>query len=286
MPAPISNAIITQAGRIAADPGAPIANLNEGAQLGLGPHLPQLDAATPLALHPITPIVVHAPTMFQEIPYAISTLKALIERHAQTIDGVDVEYTLEAGQSPLGHDGQQINMPTQSRRTQVNPQFTWREGIGNLVWNFHREWIEMVRHPDTQSSQLAALSPGDDIPPQLLSTFTMDVLFLQYDSTLLPANLIDAYFITSMWPQGTGPAGYRRTPGEVQLPERSITYNGIIQHNRNTVRIGKRVAELLNLHRVDYYNGQPVSEGIPNELADQGIQKEIADLVSQQGALQ
>ena len=283
MPKTLTNAVISNAGRIAADPSAPIANLGAGAQLGVGPHLVELDAATPLALHPIVPVVVHVPTMFENIPYATDTLKALIERHAQTITGIDLEYTLESAQSPLGHDGQQINMPTHSRRTQINPSFTWREATGNLVWNFHKLWIEMIRHPDTQASQLGALAAGD-ISPQLLSSFTMDILFIQYDSTHVAAQIIDGFFVTSMYPQGTGPSAYQRTVAEVQIPERNITYNGIIQHSNSTVQIAKRVAELLNMHSVNYDEAQPVADSIPGNLANLGIQAEIAELVAEQQA--
>lgn len=274
------DSIIRNAGRIASTPDASIANLKSGAQLGLGPHLAQLDAATPMVLNPIYPIVTHSPTMFRGLPHFDEVLKALIEKHAKSISGIDFEYQLEGSPTPVGHDGQQLYMPTQSRRSAVTPQFTWQDVSGNLVWNFFANWIRMCRHPDTQASLTAAIEQGGEAVPQLMSSFSMDVLFIQFDVTLKPENIIDAFMITSMWPQQTGMAGFQRTPGEVTMPERSITFYGVLQHNTNTKRVARQIAEVIGMHRVNYDLATPISEQVQSRLLNKGLQQEVSEAVA------
>ena len=273
------DSIIRNAGRIASTPDSSIANLTTGAQLGLGPHLAHLDAATPMVLNPIVPIVTHSPTMFRGIPHFDDVLKSLIEKHAKSISGIDFEYTLEGSPTPVGHDGQQMYMPTQSRRSSVTPQFTWQDVYGNLIWNFFSNWIKMVRHPDTQASTLGGIE-GGEIAPQLMSSFSMDVMFIQFDPTMQPENIIDAFMITSMWPQQSGMAGFQRTPGEVTMPERSVSFYGVLQHNINTKRTAKQIAEVIGMHRVDYNVAVPIAKQISSRLTNKGIQQEVAEAIA------
>lgn len=271
------NSILRNAGRIASTPESTIANLPAGAQLGFGNHLADLDAATPLTLNPVVPIVTHSPTMFRNLPHFDDVLKALIERHAKDISGIDFEYRLEGTATPAGHDGQQLYMPTQSRRSEISPQFTWTEVTGNLIWNFFMNWIKMTRHPDTQASLTAALEGGGELTPQLMSSFSMDVLFIQFDSTMRPENIIDAYMVTSMWPQQNGLFGLKRTVGEVTMPDRNVTFYGVLQHNTNTKRVGRQIAEVIGMHRVDYDVSVPISAQIASRLQNKGVQQEIAE---------
>lgn len=275
------NSLIRNAGRLATLPNDIVANIVDGAQLGYGNHLPMVDAATPLVMPMIVPVVTHSPTMFRNLPGYDDVLKALVERHAKSIEGIDFGYQLEGNSVPAGHDGQNMFMPTATKRTQVNPSFTWPELTGMLVWNFVRNWITMIKDPDTQAATSAALTVGlDTIDPQLMSTFSMDVLFLQFDTTLRSQNLLDAYFVTNMWPQETGMAGFSKNVGESKMQERSITFYGVVQHNRNTKAIGRMVAEILGLHRVDFNLAVPVAQQIHSRLQNKGVQKEIQEAMS------
>lgn len=274
------SALIRDAGRIAATPESSIANLTEGAQLGLGSHLATLDAATPLTLNMAVPIVLHTPGMFNDLPHFNDVLKALVEKHAKSITGIDFEYQLEGQATPVGHDGQQLYMPTRSMRSQVTPQFTWQEVQGNLVWNFIRNWITMMRDPDTQASMSAAISQGVEASPQLMSSFSMDVLFIQFDATMRPENIIDGFIVSSMWPQQTGMLGAQREPGQVMMAERSVSFYGIVQHNINTKRVAQQIAEVIGMHRVNYDVATPVANQIANRLLDKGVQQEVSEAVN------
>ena len=272
------NSLIRNAGRVGGKENSTIANLPKGAQLGMGPHIPDIDVATPLVLSPVVPIMVHSPGMFRNVPNFDSILKALVERHAKEISGIDLNYTLEGSETPVGHDGQSIHMPTSSKREQITPTFTWQEITGNLVWNFIKNWITTIKHPDTQAANSSALPSGDqELSPQLLSHIAMDVLFIQFDTTLRPENIIDAYFVVGMWPQETGAAGYQRIINTSQVVERQVPFYGVIQNNENTRSVGRNIAEILQLHRIDFNFAKPATENIGSRLQDKGLQREVTE---------
>jgi hypothetical protein len=268
------NGLITNAGQLAATDTSTMADIVNGAQLGYGPNLPQIDGATPLVLSPIVPIVTHIPTMLANVQYAPEILKALVERHAKEISGIDFGYQLESSSTPVGQDGQELHMPTNSKRTQVNPTFTWQEITGNLVWNFIKNWIEMIKQPDTQASSLTAIDLGDPMLPMLMSSFTMDIIFIQFDPTFRPENIIDAFFVTNMWPTETGMIGAKRQIGHSEMVDRTIAFNGVLQHNRNTKVAGQIIADALGLHRSNYDFAVPITTSVDPALSGMGLDYE------------
>lgn len=129
--------LANQAANLGAAQFADVANIQAGAQLGIGPRILQIDAATPLVFNPAIIVLLTAPTMWDRYPAAKNALKSLFEMHAKSVSGLSFGYTLNFADTPNGHDGQQLSMPTNSQRTAVSPSFTWPEIYGNVVWNLH-----------------------------------------------------------------------------------------------------------------------------------------------------
>lgn len=269
---PYPAGLVANAGVFAAVPSDTVADLPFSAQLGYGPNLPQIDGATPLTLSPAVIVVTHIPTMFAGIPGAPETLKALVERHAKEITGIEFGLQLEHASVPVGQDGQELSMPTNSKRTAVTPTFTWPELQGNLVWNFIKTWIEMIKHPDTQASMLSATNLDTTMYPMLMSSFTMTVCVIQFDPTMRPENIIDAYFITNMWPQETGLNGTKRVIGHTEMPERQIAFHGVLQHNANTKTAGQIIASALKLHQTNFNIAVPVAVAVDANIDNMGLQ--------------
>ena len=277
----MTNSLVSNAGRLAAGDLMSVANVIDGTQYGFGNHIPDIDAATPLVLMPIVPVVTHVPTMFQYLTDFPETLKALVERHTTRIDGIDLQYTLEDATVPSGADGQELHMPTNARRTAISPSMAMPEVTGNLVWNFFTYWMRLIKDPDTQASSLAGVVPsGTTLSPHVMSMFTMDMLVIQYDTTLQPQNIIDAYFLVSMWPYDAGPAGYTKQLGNSEHPERTIQFHAVIQHNRNTRVIGQNIATTLKLHTYDYNFATVAATDVESAVQADGIQYEVTSEVS------
>lgn len=254
-----------------------IANMQLGGQLGTGVKITTLDAASPLVFNPAVILVTHTPTMWNPFPEAREMLKSLIETHAKTVTGIDFGYHLETAQTPVGHDGQEMKVPTRTTRGQVNPTFTFNEVTGNLVWNLTRRWIFDIQHPDTNASLMPALS-DDDQKPFVMSSYSMSMMVIQFDPTMRPDNIIDAMFYTNMFPTETTDIGLERSHGTTKIMDRTIPFTGIVQHNERTREIGYILADALQMQKINFNNATPGATEVDKALSNVGLEKELEDM--------
>lgn len=245
-----------------------VANMISGGQLGSGVRYTDLDAATPLVFNPTVFVVTHVPSMWLPYPKLQEMLKSLVETHARSITGVDFGYQMQTAEHEVGHDGQTQKVPTRSTRSQISPSMTFMEVSGNLIWNIFRSWIFDMQHPDTNASRLSAmLKHGDadgnnEIPPWLMSSYSMSMVGIQFDPTGLPERIIDGAFYTNMFPTDTGEIGFQRVIGTNETKERTIPFTGMVQHNENTRELAYQVAMMLNLHKINYDFALPGEAGV------------------------
>lgn len=259
-------------------PDAIVSNLPRSGQLGTGIRFTKLDGATPAVFNPVVGVVLHTPRMWDVYPHLQEMLRSLMETHAKSITGIDFGYTLETQDTPVGHDGQTMKVPTRTTRGGVNPSATFPEYPGMPVYNIFKTWMFDIQHPDTNMSILPAqISKTSRIPAWYMTAYSMSMLFIQYDPSGIPDRIYDAIVITNMFPTEIGEIGFERSLGTTQLKERSISFSGIVQHNENTRELGYRVAEMLALHKINYNFALPgvagtvdVSTSISKELLDMG----------------
>lgn len=273
----MDNSLIANGGSFAASPNSYVANVKDGGQVGFGPMLGNLDANTPPVFTSLQLFVTHVPTIFNYIPNGIETFKALYETHMVSFEGLDFAYSMEIDGTPVGRDGQLQNVPTRQVRSQISPTAMWPEKIGNLVFNMHRLWMNAMHDVDTQASSMAGIiSSGTTLPPLVASMYAADFLFIQFDSTYRPENIIDAFAMTNVFPTEIGSPGYQLNTLETHRPDRNVTFTGIVQHNANTVNVARNVAGLVNLHEVNYQDALPIAQGIESQLAGQGLEYQAA----------
>lgn len=277
----LENALLKNVANIANNPSATINDLSKGGQLGIGPRLPRIDGASPLVFAPVVPIVTHIPTMFDAVPKMKEILKSLVERHSKTITGVDFGYEMDEGSGYILADGQEVKAPTKNKRTAISPNMTFSEIQGNLVWNFFRQWMQMISSPDTHWSSMASMTNSEDIDPFVFSYFSMDVLLISFDPTMLPKNIIDAVFVTTMWPKTTGQLGIKREIGTSEVIERSVDFSGIVQHNSAVYNAAVAIAETLQLHKANWTFATPVATEIESRASNLGVQAELTEILGE-----
>ena len=191
--------------------------------------------------------------MWDRWPRLQEMLRAIMETHAKSITGIDFGYKLETQETIVGHDSQSMMVPTRTTRGSVSPSATFAEYPGLPIYNLFRTWMFNIQHPDTNMSILPAqISDTAEIPAWFMTAYSMSMLFIQYDPSGLPDRIYDAMIICNMFPTDIGDIGFERTIGTTQLKERSVSFSGLVQHNENTRELGYRVAELLQLHKINY----------------------------------
>lgn len=270
----MNDAILTQVTSLGVSPSSLVANAARSGQLGTGIRFTKLDGATPAVFNPVVGVVLSVPSMWDRWPKLQEMLRAVMETHAKSITGIDFGYTLETQDTPVGHDGQTMKVPTRTTRSAVNPSATIQEYGGMPIYNLFRTWMFDIQHPDTNASILPAnISDTSEIPAWYMSAYSMSMIFIQYDPSGLPDRIYDAAIISNMFPTEIGEIGFERTIGTTQLKERTINFAGIVQHNENTKELGFRVAELLALHKINYNFALPGLAGTVE--VDKAIQSEL-----------
>ena len=232
-----------------------IANMEAAGQLGIGVKPGAFDAATPFVAPPAIIYVTQVPHMWTiyEDDIALSrALKSMFETYAKSVSGINIGYTMESGQQPMGHDGQQMDAPTVSKRNNVQPNFTFGEITGNLVFRIHEQWIWDMADPDTQIS-LSRMA-DDDVLPFTMSTYALSFIALQFDQTYCAERLIGAIYVTNVYPTGTGDFEVKRDIGQASTQDRSISYTGLAIENENIYYLGIRIARTLGLRNGNYLN--------------------------------
>lgn len=250
----MSDAILTgDQSQLGSRDGEMVANLTQSGQLGSGVRFTKLDGATPAVFNPTVCIVLNTPSMWDKYPKLQEMLRAIVETHAKSITGIDFGYSLETTDTPIGHDGQQLSVPTRTTRSAVNPSITVPEYPGMPVYNLFKQWLFDIQHPDTNASILPAqIDDSSSIPGWFVSAYSMSMICIQYDPSGLPDRIYDACVITNMFPKEIGEIGFERTVGQTKPMERSINFTGIVQHNEMTKALGISVATMLNMHKVNY----------------------------------
>ena len=182
-------------------------------------------------------------------------LMELMESHAKSVSGLDFNYSLDsAGETPVGHDSQNMSVPGKTKRSSAQPSFTFQELQGNLIHNAFLKWITDISPADHYASMASVNFPG----AWCMSAYSMSMVAIQFDPTMLPDRIVDAAFYSNMWPQGTGgDVGFERQIGSMRFPERSITFSSIVHHNPYTKLLGMEIARQLKLHTVDYTKSLP-----------------------------
>ena len=248
-----------------------VADLIKGSQLGIGIQAPMLDAATPLVFTPTVIVVLQTPTMYDgqgTMPYM---LKAVLEGHAKTVTGIDFGYTLNTATTPVGHDSQEMAVPTNMVRSAVSPSFTFQEVSGNLIYNLFHKWQTDIQHPDTNAS----MAHFDSVKEYIMSTYALTMMAIQFDPTMRADRIIDAAVYTNMFPTSIGQIGFERTINNTKIVDRTVEFTGIVQHDDTIRALAKGIANDLNIHKVDYNVTEPFTSVVNTDIKNNGFQLEV-----------
>ena len=274
-----------------------VANIRDSGQLGLGMNVPMLDGASALAFPPAIIVVLHTPNMYQEydqqyesegLPGMRKTIKTLMETFAKSVSGIDFGYTVETESNPAGPSGQQIEDPTNVKRSDVSPVFTYQELTGNPIWNIHKRWMSDIQHPDSHIS-MAGSQHMIDLPrrsrkPRTRASYSAAFAIIQPDTTHDPDQIIGCSIVVNVFPKDIGTIGYERTIGNTQLRERSVTYSGLVIDNEFTHELGIGLMRNIQMARVDFMRRAIGYTDVETAIRNSGLQKEVSEALQSQGS--
>lgn len=149
-------------------------------------------------------VLIEAPTGFQllqDSAYWVETLKALVELHPKSIEGLQSTLTVEHIENAVGGSGEMQQDVSNVTRARSTPTFTWNEKYGKPISTFLNGWVtNLIMDPITKYP--AVVSNGTVELSDLLPDFNgMTVLFFEPDPTF--TKITEAWLCTNMRPNGT-----------------------------------------------------------------------------------
>ncbi len=259
-------------------------NLAQAGAHTFTPDLSNLASNTPHVTRNLVPFLIEAPRFFK---YASNSrqlhrsLKALIENHVRTIDGIQQTITVETGESPYGGSGERIQSPTNVLRAASNPTLGCWELQGRAIQRFIRWWITYgIADENTKVPRIVA---EGHVPPEKYDAtfYGATVLMVEPDPTF--QDVVSAYLLTNFFPLTTGPWESRKDVSQIgQNLDLSLEFSAITDVSEGTIEYARGLFRTLNIKGMNPNSRRSWVGGIEADVkaANLGIEEQLKQSAS------
>lgn len=190
---------------------APMVNLALGGQNGYTTDFRFFHSNAPYVRRNLIAKLIEAPRGFTYLQNAddyVAALKALVEMHAQTWEGLNRTLTVNSVEVAVGGAQEVQQTPSNVVRARSEPSMTVPDKYGLPVQALLEGWItNLIGDPDTKVPGIAL--QGGNIPTDLLpDIYSMTMLFFEPDPTFTKVQ--KAWLVGNMYPTTGGENTGRR----------------------------------------------------------------------------
>jgi hypothetical protein len=245
----LQNAILPSTDAHAAGYQAPMLDLQYGGQQGFDLNLTEWVSNQHYVRKNLICLLVEAPKGFALMKNPekwVATLKALVELHPLSIDGLAAGLEVEVSEQPIGGAGQKQEDVTNVTEAQSKVVFHWAEKYGMAISKFHRAWItNLIMDPHSKYPNLIAMA-GNQQKDMLADMYSATMMFIEPDPT--HSSVQKAWLVTNMYPMGTGDnTGRREMSAAGEVPVYDINYTGIAQFGVGVDKFAQELLKGINL---------------------------------------
>jgi len=181
-------------------------DISQSGTYQFAPNLANLAANTPYVRRNVVPFLIDAPKFFQ---YAdnpdmmVRCLKAFVETHTRTIDGLNQQLTVDTAEAPTGGSGERIQTATNVTRAVSNPTHGCWELQGRAISKFVKWWIQYGIGDENTKVPLIVSNGRVRAEDYDQTFYGATVLYIEPDPTF--TDVVDAWLCTNWYPTGTPP---------------------------------------------------------------------------------
>lgn len=226
----------------------PMLDLTYGGQMGYTPVMAEWVNNQAYVRKNLICFLMEAPQAFNYLPNSdkwVQVLKALVEKHPRTIEGLNAALTAETGETPVGGGGEMQEEVTNMTRARTQLVMTFDEKYGRPIQNFLEAWMQMLlMDPDSKVAGIGTLAsfPTDMLADQYAAT----MLFIEPDPT--HRKVMKAWLTTNIFPKETGPIeGKRDITAAGELLSLSIPFAGFSQSGAGVKAFAQRIFDTVNI---------------------------------------
>ena len=231
-------------------------DLTYGGQFGFTTELSEWISSQAYVRHNLFAFLLEAPRFFQFMPDPgqwVSTLKALVELHPQSIDGFNSKLDVEFSEHPIGGAGEVMHEPTNVKRAQSNITFNYGpDRYGMPITTFIYNWITYgIMDPETKYA-LAGTLDTNTSTDWLADYYTMTCIFIEPDPQ--HKRVLKSWLVTNMMPKATPDiSGKRDMTSAMETPEASIEFTGITQFSLGVNVLAQRILDNISMSQANPY---------------------------------
>lgn len=227
---------------------APMLDMSQGGQNGFQTDFSTYVSNTAYVKRNLKAFLMESPTGFQDTANPskwVATLKALVELHPKSIEGLNGGLTVEVVENAAGGGGEMQEDPSNVTRARSVPVFVWTERYGKPINAFLKNWIELfLMDPVTKVPgimQTGAAKPSDILPDY----YSMTVMFVEADPT--DTKVIDAWLCTNMYPKTDGTVeGRRELAAAMEGVDHSIEFTALTQKGKGVNAVAQTLLDGVN----------------------------------------
>lgn len=243
----VTDAILKTA--YAKDHSRPMLDLSFGGQFGWAANLDEWVSNQAYVRKPLIPILLEVPKFFSIMPDPAkwtSSLKALIELHAKSIDGLAAGLEVSTDEHAVGGGGEMQKEFTDVKRARSSVKISVTEKYGNPIQAFLEAYIMYgMMHQETKYAMIATVN-GTPPTDMLADWYTFTCAFIEPDPT--HKRVVRSWITTNLFPEGTGDiVGKRDITGGGELLELDIEFGGISQYNAGTDAFAQKLLDGINI---------------------------------------
>lgn len=263
----LTDALIT--GAYTRDLDKPILNLAHGGQNGWTPNLTEWVSNQAYVSRPLVCILLEAPKLFTVMPDSqkwTSSLKALFELHAKSIDGFNAGLKVDVDEHPVGGAGEMQQEFTNVTRERSQPKFTFTEKYGRPIQTLLEYWIRYgLMDPETKFALAGSLG-NSQVNDLLADWYTASCLFFVPDP--LHKKVDKAWITTNMHPLGTGDITAKRDLTSAQeILTLDIEFTGFSQYGLGIQHFAQGILDNINTTHADPFMKPAMVSGVSADVA-------------------
>ncbi len=260
---------------------APMLNPVYGGQMGFGPDLREWVNNAAYVQRHMFPILMEAPRFFNRFDDGqvwTNILRAMIELHPRSIEGLQMGLTAEFDETPVGGAGEMQEEVIDMKRERSTPTFVWHEKYGRPFFKFLEYWMTYgMMDPASKVANIGTMAnnrPDDMLPDQ----YAMTVLFIEPDP--LHRKVMKSWLCTNMMPKATGEStGRRDLTTAMSLQEMSIEFTALTQVGLGVDTMAQKILDTINISNANPQMRAAFLQEISKDVAaaPKGYQPQVSE---------
>ena len=265
----------------AAGANQPMLDPTFGGQFGYAPDLTEIVSNQAYVRRNLIPILLEAPAFFKLMPEPqkwVDTLKAIVEKHCRTVEGLSGGLTVDVDEHPVGGGGEMQQEVTDVKRARSEPVFTFVDKYGMPIQTFFHHWITYgLMDPETKYALTNTLAnPPSDM---LLDQYTASMIFIEPDPQ--HRRVVKSWISVNMFPLETGDiTGRRDLTSAAEISNLSIRFAAVSQFNLGSNIVAQKILDSINMRNANPYLRPGVIQNINADVAasSKGYIQGVSDL--------